>query len=93
MIQLKKLADIRTNFEEADFWLTRKEGEQKIGTPVREFNKEYIGVKVTAHEKIIPDFLYYLMETVANTGYWSKFTEDEDLRVDNVKDLELQDKI
>jgi hypothetical protein len=95
-MKLKYVTEIHTNFESADFWLQRKGGDGTLGKPVKEFTKENIGVKVTRHEKVVPEFLFYLMEYVFNTGYWRKYaigsTNLKNLRVEDVKNLELNDK-
>ena len=72
-MKLKTLTDIRVNFEDADFWLQRKGSDSIIGKPSHTFNKENIGIKVTNFDKVVPEFLYYLMEYVFNSGYWRKY--------------------
>ena len=93
-MKLESYAEIRTNFESADFWLQRKGNDGTIGRPTRDFNKENIGIKVTQTDKILPDFLYYMMEYIFNSGYWRQFTTGtldlENLRVEDVKNLELE---
>jgi len=36
----------KTNFPDADFWLQRKGSEETVGTPLKEFYEENIGVKI-----------------------------------------------
>lgn len=69
-LRLKDLCKVGTNFEDADFWLQRKGSETSVGKPSKEFNPENIGVKVTATEKIDPQWLYYVMVHLHNSGYW-----------------------
>ena len=93
-MKLESYTEIRTNFESADFWLQRKGNDGTIGRPTRDFNKENIGIKVTQTDKILPDFLYYMMEYIFNSGYWRQFATGtldlENLRLEDVKNLELE---
>ena len=69
-MKLSYLATIKTNHPDADFWIIRKGSESKVGTPVRTFSSEHIGIKVTATDVLIPDYLFYVMEHLVNIGYW-----------------------
>jgi hypothetical protein len=56
-LKLSDVADVKINFLEADFWITRKGSIKEVGRPTKNFNKEKIGIKVTS-DKIDPN--YYL---------------------------------
>jgi len=68
--RLKDLCTVKTNFPDADFWLQRNGNETTVGTPVKTFSPDNIGIKVTATEVLDPKYLYYMMMHIQNTGYW-----------------------
>lgn len=68
--RLKDLCTVKTNFPDADFWLQRNGSETTVGTPVKTFSPDNIGIKVTATEVLDPKYLYYMMIHIQNTGYW-----------------------
>lgn len=67
---LGNLITAKVNFPEADFWIVRKGTEEKVGMPVKEFNPEHIGIKVTALDKLNSKYLYYVMLNIFNTKYF-----------------------
>jgi len=95
-MKLKNLTNIQTNFESADFWIQRKGSINTIGKPTKEYNKENIGIQVLRTDKILPEFLFYLMEYVYSANHWQRYatgsTDMKNLRIEDVKNLELQDK-
>jgi hypothetical protein len=64
-IKLGDLCEIKTNFPEADFWLS-----VHTGTPTRSYAPGLVGIKVTATEQLIPNFLFYAMEYLEMKGLW-----------------------
>ena len=50
-----------TKMPDADFWMVRRSSEDQVGRPVKEYNPEYIGIKVTS-DSIDPAYLFYLMQ-------------------------------
>jgi len=50
----------KLNFSEADFWLVRKGSEEMVGTPIKTFSPENIGVKIIDTDVIDPVYLYYV---------------------------------
>ena len=69
-MSISSLCKIGINMSDANFWLTRKGSEKVVGKPVKEFNAENIGIKVTATDKIYPDYLFYVFMHLHTTGYW-----------------------
>jgi choline kinase len=69
---VKDYCEVKTNFPEADFWLTRRGSITTVGKPSKAFNAESIGIKVTRTDLLLPDFLYYLMEYRFMGGYWKE---------------------
>jgi len=70
--RLGDLATVGTNMPDADFWIIRRGSEKTVGTPVKEFNPERIGVKVTRRDVIDPGYLYYAMMHLHNQGYFAQ---------------------
>jgi len=56
-MRLKDVAQVRTDFVGADFWLTRRGGIESVGEPSRTFSPYHIGVRVEATGLILPDYL------------------------------------
>jgi hypothetical protein len=92
-IPLSEFALIKTNFPDADFWVTRKGSQKSVGTPTDEFNKEHIGVKVTATDVIDPKYLKYVVELHQQLGYFAVHCygtlELKNIRVQTVKNIRL----
>jgi restriction endonuclease S subunit len=63
-----ELAEFKTDFPDADFWLIRKGTIEKVGKPTKEFSKEHIGVKVVRTDVLVPDYLYYAFEWLNSSG-------------------------
>lgn len=59
--KMKEIAEIRTNFPEADFWLVRKGTPKKVGKPVQEFHPDYIGLRFDS-SVAISDYFFYVMK-------------------------------
>lgn len=67
-MKLSDLCEIKTNFPTADFWLVRRGKLEEVGKPIRTFSAEAIGVKVTATDKLVPDYLRYWFEFAQGNG-------------------------
>ncbi len=74
-IKLKDLAEIKTNFEDADFWITRRNSINIVGMPSKEYNPESIGIKVTRTDVLLPSYLYYVIQYLHSTGYFKKIAK------------------
>lgn len=68
--KLSDVARISTNMEDADFWIIRRGSGEMVGKPTKTFNPEHIGVKVTATDVLVPQYLYYAMVHLHNQGVW-----------------------
>lgn len=82
--KLKQYATVKTNMEDADFWLQRKGSKDTVGRPTREFSKENIGIKVTATDDIDPRYLFYVFQNIYNQGVWKKLAHGT-LKLQNIK--------
>lgn len=67
---LSDIAQVKTNFPEADFWLIRKGTPGRIGEPIKEFHPERIGIFVTHTDIVIPSYLYYMFIHLWRQQYW-----------------------
>jgi hypothetical protein len=85
--------DVKTDFQDADFWVIRRGSENKIGKPVREFNPEHFGIKVTATDKIDPNYLFYVFEFMFNKGYFLDkmhgTTKLQNITINDIKNIQL----
>lgn len=61
-MKLSDLCNIRTDFQNADFWVTRRGSVTAVGKPTRVFSPEAIGVKVIDMDKLDPRYLFYWFE-------------------------------
>jgi len=75
--KLNSLCEIKTNFEDADFWIVRKGSEKKVGMPTKKYSDEYIGIKIKNEAKdiIIPEYLFYLIEYLHQRGYFEQIAK------------------
>lgn len=62
----------KTNFPNADFWIIRRDSINNVGKPVKEFNSEHIGIKIISTNVLIPDYLFYLLTYIHNSGYFKQ---------------------
>lgn len=89
---LSDIATVKKGMRDADFWLVRRGSENEVGRPVKEFNPEHIGIKVTSNE-MLPQFLFYAMQNMHNQGVWKRIatgtTNLVNIRADDVKKLRL----
>lgn len=93
-MKLKDLCSVGTNMSDADFWLIRKGDKKSVGKPVKEFNSENIGIKVTSTDIINADYLFYMMMYMHNLGIWQQNSNGSlslvNIRVDDVKSIQVK---
>jgi hypothetical protein len=89
--KLKDFAQIKTNFEDADFWITRKGSSKSVGKPTTIYSPEHIGVKVTATDKLDPKYLKYMIEYLWSSGKFAQIatgtTALVSIRTDDIKNI------
>lgn len=92
-MKLADVATIKTNYKEADFWLIRRGSRSRCGEPTREFYKEHIGIKVNRTDILLPDYLYYVLKAIHQSGEWEKIATGTldlvNIRVSDVQTIEL----
>ena len=92
-MRLSELATIKTNFQEAHFWLVRRGSASQCGKPSKVFNPEHIGIKVERTDILLPDYLYYVFMHIHNTKYWEPLANGTlslvNIRVRDVRKIEL----
>lgn len=69
-IKLSDLAEIKTKFENADFWITRRNTIDRVGMPTKTYNPENIGIKVIRTDILLPSYLYYVIQYLHSTGHF-----------------------
>jgi len=93
--RLKDVATVKTNFEDADFWIKRRGSEHMIGKPTKQFDSEHIGIKVTKTDTIIPEFLYYVFEHLYGRGEFRRLAKGSlklvHLETSDIKNIKLVD--
>ena len=91
--KLGEFVFLGVGMKEADFWIVRRGTPEAVGCPVREFKPEHIGVKVTATDVLNSHYLFYMMEAVANTGYFARLARGStrlvSIRKSDVADLKV----
>jgi len=102
-IPLKMMMEVKTNFEDADFWLVRKGREDVLGRPMKEFASGHIGLKLNDLGRQIadPQYLYYYFSFLHGRGEWAKLAKGslslKHITVSDVKNfllpVELSDNI
>ncbi|WP_150573850.1 hypothetical protein [Pseudomonas fluorescens] len=92
-MRLSDVATIRTNFPEAHFWLVRRGSADRCGEPGRTFNPEHIGVRVNRTDLLLPDYLFYVLMHIHQSGEWKRVATGTlnlvNIRVSDVQRIEL----
>jgi hypothetical protein len=88
-MRLKDLCEFQTNFPDADFWITRKGNSKTVGTPTKEFKPDNIGVKVVRTDILLPDYLFYVFQYLANEGVFASIAEDGAISINDIKNLQV----
>lgn len=87
---------LKTNFEEADFWIKRKGSETTVGKPIKEFDSEDIGVKVKDEfiDKVLPQFLYYFFMNLHQRGVFIEMSHGtlalKNIRLSDIKNIPIK---
>ena len=80
--------EVKTNFPDADFWIRRVHGDrEKVGEVLEEFHKGYIGVKVLATDKILPNYMFYAMQQPKIQQWFSHIANGSVQQFITVKDV------
>jgi len=92
-MKLSNLATIKTNYPDAHFWIVRRGSADSVGKPTREFYKEHIGIRVERTDLLLPDYLYYAMMHIHQSGQWQRIATGSlklvNIRVSDVQKIEL----
>ena len=92
---LQDIAEIRTDFPKADFWLQRKGSEKTIGKPKKAYYAEDIGIKIRPEYQghISPEYIYYSLEYLHRKGVFENMAVGslalKNLRISDVKALPI----
>lgn len=88
--RLKHIAEVKTNFPDADYYIVRKGSRDTVGKVTNEFSPEHIGVKIT-HKGVLPKYHQYAMQYAHMNGYWKPkakgVLELQHINVDDVKNM------
>lgn len=92
-MRLKDVATIKMNMLDADFWVIRRGSIETVGSVVREFNSEHIGIRVFRTDILIPDYLYAAMMNIHEHGVYKSKARGTlalvHITVCDIKDIEL----
>lgn len=69
-MRLKDVALVRPDLVDADFWLIRRGSLDTIGQPIKTFSPYHIGIRVEQTGLILPDYLYYVLIHLHQSGLW-----------------------
>lgn len=69
-LKLGDVAKVGVNMPDADFWVVRRGSEREVGRPVKAFNPEHFGIKVTQTDVLDPGHLYYALVHLHGQGAW-----------------------
>ena len=93
ILKVSDIAEVNTNFPEADFWLKRKGSIKEVGKPTKDFDKEKIGIKIKS-DKIDKNYLYYVFEYLNSIGFFAKYATGTlnlvNIKISTVKNIELK---
>lgn len=91
-----KLGDVTTtkvDFPKAHFWIIRRGSAERVGEPVRVFNPEHIGIRVDRTDILLPDYLFYALLAIHQSGAWQQIATGTlnlvNIRVSDVRRIEL----
>lgn len=79
-LTLKDIAEIKTNFEEADFWLVRRGSAIKVGKSVEDFHPEHIGIRFNS-QLVFARYFFYVMQQYHSQGVFEKMAKGSFLLV------------
>lgn len=92
-LKLGDIAEIGTNFKDADFWIQRKGGEKDVGRPTMNFSPEHIGIKINKENIAVPKYIYYAIQYLHSKGYFEKLargtTRLMNIRLDDIKNIKM----
>lgn len=86
---LSRIATIKTNFPEAQFWIVRRGSANQCGKPTREYNTEHIGIYINRTDLLLPDYLFYMLIAIHNKGEWEKVATGS-LSLVNIKTSDIK---
>jgi restriction endonuclease S subunit len=86
-MKLKQLCTVQTNLPNADFYMVRSGSQNTVGKVTKEYSKDYIGIKVTRTDLLVPDYLYYLLMNLHNQGYFESISNGTTLRHITTQDV------
>lgn len=88
--KLGNYIQVSKNMPDADFWIIRRGTPDKVGKPVKEYNPEHFGIRVTS-DGLLPDYLFYALENVWQKGYYEPTgtTNLVGIRSSDIKDIKI----
>ena len=87
-MRLKDIAEIKVDFPDADFYITRRGSIDEVGNVSKEYDKYKFGVKVTS-DQVLPDYLYYVLKLYHDNGVWRRVATGS-LRLVNLRKSDIE---
>jgi len=95
-LKLGGFCEIKTNFEDADFWIIRKGSKESVGSVVKSFEPQHIGVAVRPAAKSVLDsnYLYYVLMNIHAQGAWERLSSGslnlKHITTNDIKNIPLE---
>ena len=92
-IRIGDLCLVKSNLENADFWLKRNGSSKSVGKPTKIFSHDDIGIKVISKDVINSDYLYYYFTYLHQIGEIQKLAIGSiplvHIRVNDIKNIKV----
>ena len=92
-MKIGDVAQVRTAFPDADFWLVRQDSADRVGRPVKEYAADLIGIKVD-RTRLDPRYAFYLFEYMVQRGVFRQLATGaitlQHITVEQVKKIPIQ---
>ena len=93
-LALKQIADVKTNMEDADFWIQRKGSKLTCGSVRNFFTPDNIGIKVKYTDLIDRKYLKFMLEYLHKQYQYTRETRGtltlQHIAVDTVKNIQIE---
>jgi hypothetical protein len=89
------ICKIKTNFQDADFWLQRRGSIETVGKPTKEYYEENIGIKVRDQfrDKVDSNYLYYYFMFLHQKGVFQPISHGtlklQNIRLGDIKSIPI----
>jgi len=75
--ELGDVAEVGFGMTDADFWVVAAGTAELIGMPTKEYNRDYLGIKVYRPDLVDSDFLFHLIKQVQEQETFPRVAQQE----------------